>query len=148
MALALQGNHHLLSGSYVTVHRGRPLSAFPPLHLGLQGGVGLGEDGVVCERLRALLSGVVIKELDDKGLLAQVFVWTLLGRLCHRGLGPWRPLGQDVVRASRRGSWGVLQRLVEDLCWSSRLDEDGPIILNRLDSLLGRSRTALQNWVF
>lgn len=103
MARALQGNHHLLSGSYVTVHGGGPLAASPPLHLGLQGGVGLGQDGVVGERLRALLSGVVIKELDDEGLLAQVLVGGLLGRLCRGGLGPGRPLGQDLVWASTRG---------------------------------------------
>lgn len=134
--MALQGNHHLLSGSQVAVHRRRTLAAFPPLHLGLQGGVGLGEDGVVCERLGALLSGVVVKELDDEGLLAEVFVWTLLR--------PQRPLGQDMVWASRR----VLQGLVEDLCWSSRVDEDGLTVLHHLDSLGGRSRTSLWNQVF
>lgn len=61
--------------------------------------MGLSQDRVVGERLGALLSGVVIKELDDEGLLAEVLKGILLGRLCRWGLSPRRPVSQEEVRA-------------------------------------------------
>lgn len=56
--------------------------------------------GIVCEGLRALLAWVVIKELDDEGLLGVVLLGALFG--CFSG--GWslrRALGQGSLRGYR-----------------------------------------------
>lgn len=72
MALSFQGNRHLLSRRNVSVHRCWPLASFPSLHLGLEGGVRVAMSRVVGEGLRTLLAWIVVKELDDEGLLGEV----------------------------------------------------------------------------
>lgn len=57
--------------------------------------------GVVREGLRALFARVVIKELDDKGLLGEVLRLALLERFCGGGLSVRRTLGQGLLWGHR-----------------------------------------------
>lgn len=92
MTLALQWNGHLLRGRDVPVHGRRPLPALPSLQLGLEGGVGVSVGRVVGEGLRALLAWVVVEELDDEGLLAEVLRGALLRHFRSGGLNLCRTL--------------------------------------------------------
>lgn len=61
-----------------------PLTAFTSLQLGLEGRVSVGVGGVVREGLRTLLTWVIIKKLDNEGLLGEVLRRPLLQGFCWR----------------------------------------------------------------
>lgn len=82
------------------MHRCRPLASFTSLQLGLEGGVRVSVGGVVRKGLRPFLTWVVIKKLNDEGLLGEVLRGPLFGCFCGRW-GLRRALGQGPVRGHR-----------------------------------------------